>query len=247
MILMYHNLAAEAGFNTVAVQQFEQQMGLLKAKGYEVMGMDDYVQRIDADGRSGAKTVVITFDDAYQSFQTLALPILKKFGFPATVYVPIDFVGQASTWDAISFPIMPWKAIGAIAQEKLVTIGAHSASHQRLRGLDQHELAKELVLPKAELQKRLRMTIRHFSYPYGQLRDFSKEAKQFMVVAGYSSACSTLWSNVNKAGHWNALRRLEIEPQDDLAAFEAKISRRYHPRWWRQRAKNLLFRIGLKR
>src|SRR5208283_2897694 len=37
--------------------------------------------------------------DAYRSVLTLAVPILERYGFPATVFVPTKWIGMRNRWD----------------------------------------------------------------------------------------------------------------------------------------------------
>ncbi len=246
MILMYHNLAAQAGFNTVSVTNFTQQMDWLANNAYTVVTMDAYVQALRA-GSLPRNCVTITFDDAYVSYKELAMPILSSHGFSSIVYVPTNFVGQSNVWDDGAIPIMNWDALREVAKAEGVSIGSHGMAHRHMRTLETKILAEKVRESKAILERELKVKVKHFSYPFGQLRDFDGRCEREIKAAGYESACSTIWSRRNFSGNLFALHRLEIEPQDDLAQFSAKISRTFHPKYFRQRAKNLLFRLHLRR
>ena len=47
----------------------------------------------------GGSCVAITFDDAFRSVRTNALPELLSRGFPATIFVPVDCVGKKPGWE----------------------------------------------------------------------------------------------------------------------------------------------------
>jgi peptidoglycan/xylan/chitin deacetylase (PgdA/CDA1 family) len=246
MILMYHNLATAAGFNTVSRENFLRQMDWLQANGYRVASMDDYVRAL-SQPKPDPRAVALTFDDAYQSFLAVALPILQGHSFHATVYVPTQFVGRSNTWDNAEFPILDWAGLKELAHISGVTVGSHGTSHRPLRSLPPAQLLEEVAQSKTELEENLDLPVRHFSYPYGQLRDFSRRCQDAVAHAGYHSACSTLWNRTNSQAHRYALHRLEIEPQDDIQRFSEKISRPFHPKFFRQRIKNVLYRLGLRR
>ncbi len=246
MILMYHNLGDVPAFNTVSAANFVRQIAWLKENGYLVVGMDAYVEGLKS-GKRMQKQVALTFDDAYVSFQEIALPILRSHQLPATVYVPTNFVGKANVWDDGAIPIMDWEALKAIAAHGEVTIGSHGMAHRHMRTLSLETLAQKASESKSILEQALGVKVRHFSYPYGQLRDFDARCMQAVQAAGYDSACSTIWSRRNTASDLFALHRIEIEPQDDMPRFSAKISRPCHPKYFRQLAKNLLYRLHLRR
>jgi peptidoglycan/xylan/chitin deacetylase (PgdA/CDA1 family) len=73
------------------VATFHWQMALL-AECFNVMPLNDALRALDA-GRLPPRTICITFDDGYRSVHDLALPILRKFKLPATVFVTSGFIG----------------------------------------------------------------------------------------------------------------------------------------------------------
>jgi peptidoglycan/xylan/chitin deacetylase (PgdA/CDA1 family) len=73
------------------VATFHWQMALL-AECFNVMPLHEALRALD-EGRLPPRTVCITFDDGYRSVHDLALPILRKFGLPATVFVTSGFIG----------------------------------------------------------------------------------------------------------------------------------------------------------
>jgi len=73
------------------VTTFYWQMALL-ADCFNVMPLYDALRALD-EGRLPPRTVCITFDDGYRSVHDLALPILREFKLPATVFVTSGYVG----------------------------------------------------------------------------------------------------------------------------------------------------------
>lgn len=71
---------------------FRWQMALL-ADCFNVMPLYDALRALDA-GCLPPRTVCITFDDGYRSVHDLALPILREFKLPATVFVTSGYVGD---------------------------------------------------------------------------------------------------------------------------------------------------------
>jgi peptidoglycan/xylan/chitin deacetylase (PgdA/CDA1 family) len=64
----------------------ERRLAWLKRKGFEVVSLDEGLRRL-ANGTAGRNTVVITIDDGFYSVLPVAAPLLKSFGFPATLYM----------------------------------------------------------------------------------------------------------------------------------------------------------------
>lgn len=76
---------------------FRWQMALL-ARCFNVLPLHDALAALDA-GRVPPRAVCITFDDGYRSIHDLALPVLREFKLPATVFVTSGYVGQGNMWN----------------------------------------------------------------------------------------------------------------------------------------------------
>lgn len=99
-ILNYHRILEKADSlldSDPDIDTFRWQMELL-AKCFNVMPLHDALLALDAQ-RVPPNAVCITFDDGYRSTHDLALPVLKEFKLPATVFVTSGYVGQGSMWN----------------------------------------------------------------------------------------------------------------------------------------------------
>src|SRR6185369_9796043 len=92
--------------------------------GYKVLALKDLPAFLQGERALPAKTVVLTFDDGYESVYRHAFPVLRKHGFTATVFVYTDFVGAG---DALT-----WSQIQEMHASGLVDIQAHSKTHVNL-------------------------------------------------------------------------------------------------------------------
>lgn len=99
-ILTYHRILEQP---TVLLESepdlaaFRWQMALL-ADCFNVLPLADALAMLDA-GRLPSRAVCITFDDGYRSVYDLALPVLKEYGLPATVFVTSGHVGNGNMWN----------------------------------------------------------------------------------------------------------------------------------------------------
>ena len=80
----------------VRLKQFESQMAYLYEMDYHTLTLEEinnfYYKQIPLPGKS----VLLTFDDCYQSIQHYAYPILKKYGFNAVAFVVTGWLNNAS-------------------------------------------------------------------------------------------------------------------------------------------------------
>ena len=100
-ILAYHRvaelrdtLALDSRSVSATPEGFAQQMAHL-ARSYRVVSIPDVLQAVEKGRPLPKRAVLITFDDAYADFAEIAWPILKKFRFSATMFVPTAFPGHA--------------------------------------------------------------------------------------------------------------------------------------------------------
>lgn len=167
-ILTYHNLSkTESNVMTVTEKNFDEQMAFIKNKGYRALTLDELNDFVQLKAPLPDKAVVITFDDGWRSTYEIGLPILKKHGLRATLFIYTDFVGQtdkALTWDMV-----------AELQANGVDIQCHSKSHRDLTKMNDNEqfdgyfnaLVAEMTVPSQMVQEKLKRRCDYLAYPYG--------------------------------------------------------------------------------
>ena len=133
-ILAYHGVPNDnPSPYEVSARQFREQMGIIRDEGYQVIDLHSAVQRMQK-GYISKRMLVITFDDALESIHENAIPILKEFRFPATIFVPTGLVGMEDTFSKDSSSrkrIMSWIMLQDLASEGFA-LGSHSVNHSNL-------------------------------------------------------------------------------------------------------------------
>jgi peptidoglycan/xylan/chitin deacetylase (PgdA/CDA1 family) len=223
-ILCYHRFAAGTGASAskmvVSAGNFAAQLDWLARNDYQVLPLSRLQGFLEGRQALPRRSVVITFDDGYESVHRHALPLLRRYGFPATLFVYTDFIGAS---DALS-----WAQLKELVASGLVDVQAHSKSHRNLierevsETDEQHRQVLELEAraPRELLERRLDVRVRHFAYPYG-------DANQ-AVLDVLGSQRYQMGLTVNPGG--NAfyaqplmLRRTMIYGDLELAGFKAKL------------------------
>ena len=199
IVLNYHQINdKDKNALTVTVKDFEDQMQYLSENGFTTITPKEMTEAFKNNEKLPQKSVIIAFDDGYQDNYDNAYPILKKYGFSATVFVITGFVGKSGylTWDEIRE-----------MQEGGVTFASHTVSHKSMTDLTDNELKKELVDSKAKLEEELKSHVEFMAYPTGT---YNLHIAQIVKDAGYKAAFTIKYGNVDKASNIYALERVPI-------------------------------------
>ena len=227
IILMYHNIdnppkGARIPNLYVTPRMFRFQMWYLKAAGFRVLSIQNLVAAVDA-GDARHNIAAITFDDGYMDFYKNAYPVLKRYGYPSTVYVVSKLVGKDNVWDAhnenIAKPLMDRKALIEISK-KGVQIGSHTKTHPELTRILPGEQNEEISASKKDLEELLDHPVDTFCYPGG---DYNEQVKEAVKMAGYHNAVTTRRGQVEKGYDPFALRRIPIKLITNPFSFLYKI------------------------
>jgi peptidoglycan/xylan/chitin deacetylase (PgdA/CDA1 family) len=182
-VLCYHHFAESCDSSLCTPPSvFERQMRFLKDEGYSVISTAELVEFLAFRKAIPKKAVVINLDDGYRSAYEIAYPILKKYGFPATLFIYTAFIGaskNALTWDQL-------KALKADGFE----VGSHSVTHadlsKKMPGESENDyearIKRELLVSKQILDDKLNQNTQYIAFPYGE---FSPVVLKLCEEAGY--------------------------------------------------------------
>ncbi|MFZ5800483.1 MAG: polysaccharide deacetylase family protein [Candidatus Omnitrophota bacterium] len=224
IVLVYHRIGAEKqrkpkneeDYYTVAVDDFRRQMEFLKNNRYLVPQFPSTPAtqslRLERRRLEHWGTAVITFDDGYASNYTLALPILKEFGFTAVFFITTDNIGREGYMTA--------KEIKK-ASDSGITIGSHGMSHRFLTELKDSEVDKELQYSKISLEEIIGKPVSLFSAPGGF---YNRRIKQRVKAAGYSAVYTSEFG-VNKPGcDPFCLKRIPVKSATTMTDFQRLLN-----------------------
>jgi peptidoglycan/xylan/chitin deacetylase (PgdA/CDA1 family) len=230
VILTYHRVATvthDPHLLCVTPSCFASHLQFLK-ENYQVVSLPELLLRLQNKNLSG-KEAVITLDDGYQDNLSEALPLLEKYQLPATIFITTGFLGEVASlpWDREYSPterakFLSSEEISHLANNPLITIGAHTKTHPRLAKIAYQEQLAELTVSKATLQQITGRSIDLLAYPFGDVFDFTEETKQAASVAGFTAACTTIESLVTNRANLYHLPRINIRNYS-LETFSQKI------------------------
>lgn len=176
-IFMYHHVRdiddpndPIGNYLTSTSKQFKNQLDLIESLGYTPVTFEELEK-----GIKPAKPIILTFDDSYIDFFTVAYPELKKRGLSAVLYVITGSLGGEK--------FMNEDQVLEVSKNK-IEIGSHTVTHPlyavNLRTLNNTDLRKELVESKTTLERLLNKEVISFCYPGGKYsQHVSEEVEKF--------------------------------------------------------------------
>lgn len=187
---------------------FEKQMQEIKDAGFTVIPMKDFLAWRRGEINIPPKCAIITIDDGYVSGYDTAWPILKKFGYPVTMFVYLKYVnsgGKSVSWDQL-----------AEMRDGGAEIGCHTVSHADLRkkkaGMTEEQytqwLRDEIIGSKQTIEQQLGIKVSVFAYPFGT---YNEKVREIVKEAGYEAAFTAYGQRLGWGGNWDELGRYAIE------------------------------------
>ena len=221
-VLSYHHFALTgADRMTVTQAAFEEQMKFLKEKGYRVISLNQFIDFLEFKRPIPKKSVVITIDDGWRSTYEIAFPILKKYGYPATLFVYTDLiVGSKKT--------LTWDLIQEMAGQGL-DIQGHMKTHRNLTVAEKKEtfkeyfeaIDKELIVSGGIIKNRVNRDVHYLAYPYGETNHLVIE---LIKKHGYQGAFTVTRGGNPFFIHPYRINRSMIYGTFDLDQFEKNLN-----------------------
>jgi len=184
-VFVYHRFNDSRFPSTnISIQDFKAHLDLLHQQEFTVLTLGQVVDRLQKGTSLPQRCAVITVDDAYRSFLSDGWPLLKRYGYPVTLFVSTDTVGGGD--------YLNWQELGQL-QDEGVEIGSHSASHAHLLDrLDAESTAdwsarvlEDIRRAQQAFDNHLGLSPDLFAYPYGE---FSPQLLDLIKNAGFVAA-----------------------------------------------------------
>jgi peptidoglycan/xylan/chitin deacetylase (PgdA/CDA1 family) len=254
---VYHRVApAIAGLPTPSINvtppRFASQLTGLRDRGFRVISLKTLLAWHRSNVPITPRTVVVTFDDGFESVHRWAFPVLRELSMPATIFVSTAYLDSHDP-----FPFDPWglayrtlaqplcyrpltsEQCHEMADSGLIELGAHTHTHRDFRG-HADEFRLDLKTCVDVLRAKFGATDVTFAFPFG--RRHSGHSGDALIAAarrsGVTCALSTEAVLVNPSADPFTWGRFNVYDWDTSATLEAKLEGWYS---WAPRLQERLF------
>lgn len=177
----------------VATETFQAQMAALHRSEWSPIDVRTFVTGLSDPAVMPPSALLITFDGGYAHLVERALPVLRRYRFPAVAFVATERVGETFSYDPdadTAEPVCDWEELRVLESAE-VSVESMGSTHQPLTGLSRADLEREIVDSKAAIERRLGSRVRLLAYPRGDPGADPEATAGALRGAGYRAAFAT--------------------------------------------------------
>jgi peptidoglycan/xylan/chitin deacetylase (PgdA/CDA1 family) len=210
----------------IGAERFADHMRTLARAGWRAVTIGDFFAWLDGRLELPDQSFLLTFDDGFLGVYEHAAPVLSALGWPATVFLVSQLIGQRDAWcethnpSGITYPLMDASHIRELRRQGF-SFHSHTRNHADLPTLDDVALADQLAGAREDLHALLGEEVPYLAYPYGHYDDRVLNAAK---AAGYRAAFSVQPGFNRRDVDRFRLRRLDVFGTDSAVALRRKIT-----------------------
>jgi len=210
-VLVWHDVlpAKEVWFDTTT-EVFARQLAAIATGGFNVIPLARLRDHLVSGAPIPAKSLVLTFDDNGHGIYLYAYPLLRKYRFPATLFVHTNYVGKTTSKRHNS-----WSELGAMERSGSIDVQSLTANHPPdLTKLSDADVRHEFALSAFSLEHRLGRPVYAVVYPYDV---YDERVARLAAASGYVLGFSEDWGNAGDSSSLLELHRYSILTRFDQA------------------------------
>jgi peptidoglycan/xylan/chitin deacetylase (PgdA/CDA1 family) len=229
-VLTFHSIDDRPDVLSFPPGLFERGLARLHEAGYRTLPLSEAIDYVLRARPFPARSFVITFDDGFRSVYETALPVLRRYGMCATLFM-IAASREARPPPMLGRPMLSWSEVRELHAAN-VSIGAHTISHADLRRLPLALVAAEMSDSRTLIEDMIGAPVTSFAYPRGY---FNERIEQ-LARERFSCACSDRLGLVTHASNPYALERVDAYYLRSESLFALILSRGFP---WYVRARSI--------
>lgn len=223
-ILLYQNIGnypenmMEDGLSP---QAFERQMNFLAENGYRVVTLVQALNHMNRRLRLSPKSIALTIDGGYQDAFTNALPVLEKYGFQATFFIPPEFTGKERAINGEPIKCLNWEEVrGIIGRGMEIGILAYHGRGIRIH-YEEAAIKDSIGQAMKIMDREIDTPIKYCAFREGVPK---KSLWEFLQAKGFDAVFTQ--TPTNRRAEMEGIGRIQID-DDDHNIFLTKISKTY--------------------
>ena len=228
-VLMYHDIMTTAQKGDVknglviTTDEFDRQMAILRQAGFETADLSD-VAAYAAGKADFTNRIAITFDDGYRTCGCLAVPVLRRYGYRATVFTItryLDLPDEPVNTQSF-FPFQYFNTGDLTKYAATLDFASHTDHmHNDYKGEPMliskpaDDILSDLRLSRQKLGGTL-----YLAYPFGK---YSEQTIALVRQAGFAAAFTTRSGFVQPGDDLYRLPRIEINSPMTDSEFKRRL------------------------
>ncbi len=180
MSIMYHRFNENKYPSTnIKMDIFKKHINIINQSSYDFYNPNNF--KNDFEIPRIQKKILLTIDDAFESFYLEAWPLLRENKIPFILFVSTEPVGKKG--------YMTWDQIKEVDQETFAFIGHHSHSHEHLIDKTYSQFTSDIEIANKKFLNNIGYIPNLFSYPFGEYSELMKKyiSKNFDFAFGQHS------------------------------------------------------------
>ncbi|WP_174614759.1 polysaccharide deacetylase family protein [Virgibacillus ihumii] len=231
--IYYHDITLHSGESYMRInkEKFYSQMKFLYENNYETLLFSD----IKKGNNPTKKSILISFDDGFESNYEYGMSILKKFGIKANIFLTLDYIGKEG--------YLTWDMVKEMHDSGLIEFGAHTKTHLDSRLINSNNFKEEIRSVNENIEKHCGYQVEDFCFPYGIYN--RKVLKYFNDFGIYKRVYTSDMCNPKKMSFLKPVGRIGIRDEDDLEDFSNKVKGNYVSIYYLKRLRRLFNYNGI--
>jgi len=200
---VYHRFGdARYPSTNISVQDFRKHLDYLKNNKYHVLTIGQAVELLNSSKPIPEKAVVLSIDDGYKSFLENGMPLLREYGYKATLFINTNQFGSGD--------FLSEKEIRQLRDEG-IEIQNHSHSHAYFVNIAPQKLVdafrNDLIKSQGIFLEKFGFKPNIYSYPYGE---YTPEMQEVLKKEGYLAAIAQQSGVISSFSDRYALPRFPV-------------------------------------
>lgn len=199
VILQYHHIDTNTpALTSIHPDLFAQHLEYLQDNDFVVMPLDQLLDHLFTGKQLPGKTVAITFDDGYASVASQAAPLLKQHGYPYTIFVNPNLIGNSSDF-------LSWEQLIELQSEG-ATIANHTLDHPHMVRRDPGEtldawkarIRSQIEGAEREIRSHMGASAGLLAYPYGEYDSDIEQLLAELEIIGFGQQSGAFDARVDR-------------------------------------------------